>query len=92
MFKRLCTWSTISFTHDQPIFSWNKIIIQGNGWTSFRFQATHETSMALTKFQSSKKIILAFKIDFRVQLEKKKSKISSMFFGLINFTLCFLKE
>jgi len=37
--------------------------------------------MALTKFQSSKKIILAFKIDFRVQLEKKKSKISSMFFG-----------
>ncbi len=59
MFKRLGTWSTISFTNDQPIFSWNKIIIEGNGCTSFHFQATHETSMALkldywvTKFQSS---------------------------------------
>jgi hypothetical protein len=85
MFKRLGTWSTIFFTDDQPFFSWSKIIIQGNGCISFHFQAICETSMVLkldywvTKFQSSKKLILAFKIDFRVQLEKKKSKISSMF-------------
>jgi hypothetical protein len=84
MFKRLGTWSTIFFTDDQPIFSWNKIINQGNGCISFHFQATCETLVALkldcwvTKFQSSKKIILAFKIDFRVKLENKKSKISSM--------------